>query len=81
MQIDIKLFATLKEKAGTRHIAVEIDEPTTVADLREVVGATYPQLAELSAISVVAVNRQFSEQETAIEAGDEVAMFPPVSGG
>jgi molybdopterin converting factor subunit 1 len=77
----IKLFATLKEKAGVPEIEVPISDGISVAALREAVGVAHPALAELAARSVVAVNREFAFNEDTVRTGDEVALFPPVSGG
>jgi molybdopterin converting factor subunit 1 len=79
--MNIKLFATLKEKAGASSIEVPITDGMTVEALRAAVGVAYPDLAELAARSVVAVNREFAFNEDTIRASDEIALFPPVSGG
>jgi molybdopterin synthase catalytic subunit len=81
MKIDVRLFATLKDRAGANHIEVELPDPATVRDLRAAIRGAHPNLAETMAVSIVAVNRAFSDEETPILAHDEVALFPPVSGG
>lgn len=82
MEIEIRLFATLKDRAGSERIRVRLPgEPTTVAMLLEAVGADYPALAPALRSALVAVNRAFAGAETPVVAGDEVAIFPPVSGG
>jgi molybdopterin synthase catalytic subunit len=43
--------------------------------------ARYPALAEAVPAAVVSVNKAFAMEETAVNPGDEVALFPPVSGG
>jgi molybdopterin converting factor subunit 1 len=77
----IRLFATLKEKAGAPSIDVPVTDGMTVEALRAAVGVAHPDLAELAARSVVAVNREFAFNEDTIKASDEIALFPPVSGG
>jgi len=81
MEIQIKLFATLKDKAGSNKITVTVAEPATVATLLEAVGAAYPALQTSLPITLVSVNKAFSGRDTAVSPQDEVAMFPPVSGG
>ncbi len=82
MEIEIRLFATLKDRAGSDRIRVGLPaDPTTVAMLLEAVGADYPALAPALRSALVAVNRAFAGAETPVGAGDEVAIFPPVSGG
>lgn len=77
----IRLFATLKERAGRAEIEITPRDGMTVRELREIVGQSYPALAELAAKSVVSINREFAFNEDTVRASDEVALFPPVSGG
>ncbi|CUS04457.2 putative molybdenum cofactor biosynthesis protein D/E [Candidatus Promineifilum breve] len=82
MEIEIRLFATLKDRAGSDRIRVRLPaDPTTVGLLLEAVGADYPALAPALRSALVAVNRAFAGSETPVTLGDEVAIFPPVSGG
>lgn len=77
----IKLFATLKDRAGAGEITVSTESECTVAELRARIAAQHPALAELVARSIVAVNREFAFNDDLVRATDEVALFPPVSGG
>lgn len=82
MEVDIRLFATLKDRAQSDRIRVTLPEdPTTVGRLLETIGETYPALAPALPTSLVAVNRAFADPATPLSAGDEIALFPPVSGG
>lgn len=82
MEISIRLFATLKDRARSDRITVTLpSDSTTVAILLEAVGVDYPALVPALPSTLVAVNRAFAGLDTPIVAGDEVAMFPPVSGG
>lgn len=81
MNVTILLFATLRDTAGQRQISVETPEPTTVADVLGAISAAYPALTPSLGVSIVAVNRAFAEPDTPVTPGDEVALFPPVSGG
>jgi MoaE-MoaD fusion protein len=81
MEIEIRLFATLKDRAGRDRIRVELVEPATVQQLAAAVAAGYPALAPALPTVLVAVNKAFAGPETVISPGDEVALFPPVSGG
>jgi molybdopterin synthase catalytic subunit len=76
VKLDVKLFAMLRERAGSDTVQVELSEGATVADLID-------ELADLiGALPVrAAVNREYSEGGQALTAGDEVALIPPVSGG
>lgn len=76
----VRLFATLKERAGASEIHVQ-GNATTVAELRRRIAEQHPALAPLIAHSLVAVNRTFAFDADPVRETDEVALFPPVSGG
>lgn len=78
----IKLFATLKDRAQAGEIELAVDsDGLTVAALRQIVAEQYPALAPLVQQALVAVNREFAFNSERVMATDEVALFPPVSGG
>lgn len=81
MFIQVRLFASLKDKAGQPHIQVSLPETATVQQLRAAIAADYPQLAPALPTALVAVNKAYAGDETLIQPTDEVAIFPPVSGG
>lgn len=76
----VKLFATLKDRAGAGEIHVQ-GKATTVAELRQRIAEQHPALAPLVTHSLVAVNRTFAFDADPVRETDEVAIFPPVSGG
>src|SRR5512143_3303356 len=81
MDIQVKLFATLKDRAGSSRISVDLPDDATVSMLLDRLAATQPKLAPSIATCVVAINQEFAFGSTPIRSGDEVALFPPVSGG
>ena len=81
MRIDVQLFATLRDRAGAKSIAVEVPDGSTVANLIERIAADYPALEAALPSAIVAVNQEFAFPPTPVRTGDEVALFPPVSGG
>jgi molybdopterin converting factor subunit 1 len=81
IQVTIRLFASLKDKAGRPQIEVSLPEAATVQQLRAAIAADYPQLAPALPTALVAVNKAYAGDKTPIQATDEVAIFPPVSGG
>jgi len=76
MRVQIRLFASLRERAGTDSLTLELSEGALVGDalseLRWVTG-------DLRA--VLAVNREYASESTPLHADDELALIPPVSGG
>jgi molybdopterin converting factor subunit 1 len=81
VQIQVKLFATLRDRAKTSLLTVEMAEGATVADLRQRIAADHPALASALNACLVAVNHEFAFDATRLREGCEVALFPPVSGG
>ncbi len=81
MKIAVKLFATMRDKVGKKEVSVQLPEGATIAALREQLLAEYPALTPVMDSGIFAVNRQFASLDTVLVAGDQVALFPPVSGG
>jgi molybdopterin converting factor subunit 1 len=81
MRFVVKLFATLRDRAQAREVTVELDDGATVAMLRKKLAADYPALVPSLPTCVAAVNQEFAFDDTPLHAGDQVALFPPVSGG
>jgi len=80
--IRVKLFAMLKDKAGTAEVALE-EHPATVKDILAVIAGRFPALADSLSCGriLVAVNQEFATPDTMVRDGDEVALMPPFSGG
>ncbi len=74
MPVTIRLFAGLRERAGTGKL--ELDGVATVADVWPALG-----LGDEPAGLLYAVNRAYVERTQELRDGDEVAVIPPVSGG
>jgi molybdopterin synthase catalytic subunit len=76
MQVRIRLFAGLRERAGTDEVEVDLPEGALVRDALE-------QMRELTngVPVVMAVNREYARADEALHPGDELALIPPVSGG
>jgi MoaE-MoaD fusion protein len=81
MKVTVKLFARLRELAGTATLERHLADGATIANLRQGLQADFPRLAEAMAQTIVSVNHEFAEAGTSLHEGDEVAIFPPVSGG
>jgi molybdopterin synthase catalytic subunit len=80
-EIEIRLYASLKDKAGSGRIHVQLSEPATVVLLRAAIITSHPMLADGLRSAIVSVNRNFAADDTPIQPTDELAIFPPVSGG
>lgn len=82
MQVEVRLFAVFRERAGRETLSLELDEGATVADALEA-AAQEPGLSEIMVRMPVraALNREYVDDDAPISAGDELALIPPVSGG
>ncbi|SRR5581483_5758748 len=82
MNVTILLFATLKDRAGTDRLSVSLPtEQATLSDVRNRLAGEHPALAESLQAAVGAINQEFAFAGDPVHDGDEVAFFPPVSGG
>ena len=70
----MRLFAGLRERAGSSHVDIELPEEAVVGDLLAAMGLEPGQC-------VVALNREYAPADARVLASDEVALIPPVSGG
>jgi len=80
LRIHVKYFASFRDITGRREEVMEVPDGVTVEGLREHVKGLYERMAGRDQV-LVAVNGVFASLETVVEEGDEVAFFPPVSGG
>ena len=81
MSVTVRLFARLREIAGTDELSRPVGAPATVADVWQGMTGEWPALAPYAASLSCAVNAQYARMTTAVQDGDEVAFLPPVSGG
>jgi molybdopterin synthase catalytic subunit len=81
MNIEVLLFARLRELVGHDRVVVQRQELLTVRDVWDGLRAQYPQVEGFRKSLLVSVNREFAAWDTAVKEGDELAFFPPVSGG
>lgn len=80
MKIKVLFFALGRELVGAEELTVDLPEGATAAVLMAHIKETYPRFRELPSY-MIAVNMTFAEAGTVLNAGDEVAIIPPVSGG
>jgi molybdopterin synthase catalytic subunit len=76
MKVRVRLFAILRERAGTGELELELPDGARVSDALD-------RLADVAGgMSVVmAVNRRYARADSSLSPGDELALIPPVSGG
>jgi molybdopterin synthase sulfur carrier subunit len=81
MQITVKLFALMREKAGTDTISLEVPAPAVLSQAVAVLVRQYPVLAPYIANTRFSLHMDFVDPETILAEGDELVLIPPVSGG
>ena len=81
MQIDVRLFATLRQLAGWSQQPIEVPDGATLDEALAIIDARYPALTIAKRTFYAAVNQEYAKGDQVLRAGDEVAIFPPVSGG
>ena len=81
MQVNVLFCATLKDRAGLSRTTLTLPAGATVAALREALASALPGLTPAWPTALVSVNHEYAFNADALKDGDEVALFPPVSGG
>jgi molybdopterin converting factor subunit 1 len=81
MKISLLYFATLRDRVGRRVEEIEVPDGTRAAELKTLLSELHPEIREALPTTIVAVNREYVGDDHVIMPSDEVALFPPVSGG
>jgi molybdopterin synthase catalytic subunit len=76
MEVTVRLFAMLRERAGASEVTVELPDGARVGDALAALGGLADGLP-----LVMAVNREYASEDAPLDPGDELALIPPVSGG
>ncbi len=77
MEIDVKFFASLRERMGRTSDKVTLDQPAATVAVVWAKVSSEPMPSNI----LVAVNKEYTDLNQALKGGDEVAFFPPVTGG
>jgi molybdopterin synthase sulfur carrier subunit len=75
--IAVKFFASLREQLGKSEIQLDSAEPLTVAQVWALACDNTPLPSHI----LMAVNMEYTNENRLVQEGDEVAFFPPVTGG
>ena len=82
---DILYFASLAEMLGQKSESIDLPaDCTTVTDLVKLLrkrGEPFASAFDGNTRILVAINQEMSEPDAEIGGGDEIAFFPPVTGG
>jgi MoaE-MoaD fusion protein len=80
MQLNVRLFATLREVLGASQVSVELPEGASVRDFTSAFKLQFPQVRDLPGARV-SVNYEYVDDDVLLHPSDEIALIPPVSGG
>ena len=79
--IHLLAFGAAREAIGFAETETALTAPCTAAEAREQLFEKYPALKRFGNSLLFAVNQEYARPDLAVTDGDEVAVFPPVSGG
>ncbi len=79
MKVEVQFFARCREIVGAKQKVLEVEEGMRIKDIIDTLINEYPELKNVKLI--VSLNHKYAEQEEKLKDKDEVAVFPPVSGG
>ncbi len=79
--VTVRFFASLRDIVGEGLMEIDVRGATTVETLFEELAARFPRLGDFRGSLLIAVNQEYSHWSGEVRGGDEVAFFPPVSGG
>jgi len=81
MRVRVLFFGMLKDLAGKASEEIELPDGSSLRGLLAHYERQMPRLKESLPALALAVNQHYAGPDTALKAGDEVALLPPVSGG
>ena len=81
MRVTVRLFARLRDLAGTGELTREVPSSSTAQAVWNELVLEWPALRQYEKTISVAVNAEYARMSAGVHDGDEVAFMPPVSGG
>jgi len=81
MRVTVRLFARLRDIAGSSELDRELPDGATASVLWDSLATEFTELAGYRAAVSTAVNEEYAKMDHTLSDGDEVAFLPPVSGG
>ena len=81
VHVKVLFFASLKDIVGARQLELDVPAGSTVGDLLSHLEERYPKIRDYRSVVLTSVNEEYAEKSAGVPEGDEVAIFPPVSGG
>ncbi|MEM6376767.1 MAG: MoaD/ThiS family protein [Bacteroidota bacterium] len=80
MNLELQAFGIAKDIVSGTSTNLEIEDGSTVGDLKKKLFQEYPAFEKLRSLSI-AVNAEYRTDDYTLSAEDEIVLIPPVSGG
>ena len=80
-RVKLLFFATIRDRAGTKFMELDIPEDLTIQGLKDKLARDIPNLKESMKSVLITINREYAFDEAVVPPNAEIGMFPPVSGG
>jgi molybdopterin synthase catalytic subunit len=81
IRVRVLFFGAAREVAGCNEIELDLNAPATSLSALEEILARYTDLRRFGRSLLFAVNQEYAREVIQVHDGDELAVFPPVSGG
>lgn len=79
--VRVLFFGAARDHAGRDEVELTLRAPASAAAAFEEILSLYPALRRFGRSLLFAVNQEYARPDAPVQAGDELAVFPPVSGG
>ena len=80
MNITVKYFASLREELGKSEEILTLSDEISIAEVWQNVSGSISGNIESENI-LMTINMEYVKSDALVKTGDEVAFFPPVTGG
>ena len=81
INVRVLFFGGAKDVTGASELEISLPSPATLKEASEVLFERFPELRKFGRSLLFAVNQEYAKADTDIKNDDELAVFPPVSGG
>jgi molybdopterin converting factor subunit 1 len=81
ISVRVLFFGAARDATGTGELQLELKSPATARTAFAELLTTFPDLQRFGRSLLLAVNHEYAPVDLEVHEGDELALFPPVSGG
>lgn len=81
ISVRVLFFGAARDAVGQSEVTLSLDGPAKAAVAFEQVLTRFPELRRFGRSLLFAINEEYASPDREVRAGDELALFPPVSGG